>query len=98
MLWIHVPRHFDGPHFSDQALSTISSNIMLALLTRQTRVEIKESNIAVLGRPEFEANHQAKVDMRDPIWEGIGEAGGAKMWRIEQSRLIDWPDQGRVSA
>lgn len=85
---------------------------MSALLTRQTKVEIKESNIAVLGRPEvdttpvigdhynltitaqFEANHQAEGDGPDPAWKGVGKAGGAKIWRVEQSTLVDWPDRG----
>lgn len=88
---------------------------MSVLLTRQTRVEIKEYNIAVLGLPEveisdadhrrplrsnnqptaqFEASHQADGDGTDPAWKGVGKAGGVKMWRVEQSTLVDWPDRG----
>ncbi|KAF8555754.1 hypothetical protein OG21DRAFT_1410449 [Imleria badia] len=66
---------------------------MSALLTRQTEVEIRESNIAVLGRQAFEATHQAKGDSRDPEWEGVGKAGGVKMWRTGQIEVLMFSDR-----
>ena len=114
MLWPHVPRYPDRTHFLDRLYRPSQQNIMSVLLTRQTRAEIKESNTAILGRPQvkmklminallqsndllagqFGANNQSQGGSQDPAWEGVGRAGGVKMWRIEQSKLVDWPDRG----
>ncbi|KAG9315850.1 WD40-repeat-containing domain protein [Chiua virens] len=69
------------------------STIMFAGLSRQTRLPIEDSNIAVLGRSEFDAKYQVKPGSLDPVWEGAGKKLGITMWRVDQSGLVTWPDE-----
>ena len=83
---------------------------MSALLTRQTKVAIREENVAVLGNPEVDdprsrrslrsnvcqlvAKLQAEGDAQDDSWEKASKNTGVKIWRIEQFKLVDWPERG----
>jgi gelsolin len=57
---------------------------------------MKESSslTLVLGTVGSDLDHRIKAAAAqgEPQWDGIGEAAGLRVWRIEQFRVVPWPE------
>ena len=56
----------------------------------EDRVPWKESNLALIGSDLDHKVKQAAAE-GEPQWQGLGEAAGLYVWRIEAFRVVPWP-------
>lgn len=58
----------------------------------EERISWKDSNLALVGS---DLDHKIKEAAAngEPQWDGIGEAPGTRIWRIEQFRVVAWPEE-----
>lgn len=64
------------------------------MLSREShfKLNLEDTNCAKIGSPEDkEARKQAALT--EAAWEGVGEAPGLKIWRIEQFEVKEWPEE-----
>ncbi|KAI0826850.1 hypothetical protein BC628DRAFT_1418906 [Trametes gibbosa] len=59
-------------------------------LTRPTKYNIEDSNIALLGS-DLEKQVREHAGDKETAWEVAGEASGVQIWRIEQFAVKEWP-------
>ena len=61
-------------------------------MLKPERISWKDSNLALVGS---DLDHKIKEAAAngEPQWDGIGEAPGTKIWRIEQFRVVPWPSE-----
>ncbi|EGN98543.1 hypothetical protein SERLA73DRAFT_183600 [Serpula lacrymans var. lacrymans S7.3] len=64
----------------------------MALLTRGTTYDIKDSNIALLGS-DLEKHVREHAGDKENAWQGVGHTQGLKIWRIEHFTVVDWPKE-----
>jgi len=58
----------------------------------EERVSWKDSNLALIGS---KLDHQVKEAAAglEPAWDGIGISVSKKIWRIEQFKVVAWPEE-----
>ncbi|KAI0670885.1 fragmin60 [Trametes maxima] len=59
-------------------------------LTRPTKYNIEDSNIALLGS-DLEKKVREHAGDQEPAWEVAGQQVGLQIWRIEQFTVKPWP-------
>lgn len=59
-------------------------------LTKPTKYNIEDSNIALLGS-DLEKNVREHAGDKEPAWETAGQEIGIKIWRIEKFKIVEWP-------
>ncbi|KAH9847944.1 fragmin60 [Lenzites betulinus] len=59
-------------------------------LTRPTKYNIEDTNIALLGS-DLEKQVRAHAGDKETAWEVAGQAPGVQIWRIEQFTVKEWP-------
>ncbi|KAI0763566.1 fragmin60 [Trametes elegans] len=59
-------------------------------LTRTTKYNIADSNIALLGS-DLEKKVRQHVGDNESAWEGAGRQPGVQIWRIESFNVKEWP-------
>jgi gelsolin len=57
----------------------------------EERISWKESNLANIGSDLDHKIKQATAEGED-AWKVIGEAPGVKVWRVEQFKIVPWPE------
>lgn len=55
------------------------------------RISWKESNLAAIGSDLDHKIKQAAAEGEE-AWKEIGEAPGVKVWRVEQFKIVPWPE------
>lgn len=58
----------------------------------EEKISWKESNLALIGSDLDHKIKQAAAGGED-AWDGIGNEPGVKVWRIEQFKVVPWPEQ-----
>ncbi|KAI0150637.1 putative actin-binding protein Fragmin [Xylariaceae sp. FL1272] len=60
-------------------------------LLHQKDYDWRDSNVEFIGT---EIDHKVKYNSAatEPAWQGIGEAPGLKVWRIESFEVVAWPE------
>jgi len=61
-------------------------------LRKQTQYNIADSNIANLGT-DLEKKVKAEAAGHEKAWDGIGQAPGLEIWRIQQFKVVPVPKQ-----
>lgn len=56
------------------------------------RVPWKESNLALIGSDLDHKIKQAAAE-GEPQWDGVGQDVALRVWRIEQFRIVPWPER-----
>ncbi|KAI0354865.1 fragmin60 [Trametes cingulata] len=59
-------------------------------LTRPTKYNIEDTNIALLGS-DLEKNVRQHAGDKEPAWESAGRQPGVQIWRIERFTVKEWP-------
>jgi gelsolin len=61
-------------------------------MLKPERISWKDSNLEFVGS---DLDHKIKEAAAngEPQWNGIGEEPGLKVWRIEQFRVVPWPEE-----
>jgi gelsolin len=57
----------------------------------EERISWKESNLAAIGSDLDHKIKQAAAEGEE-AWKEIGEAPGVKVWRVEQFKIVPWPE------
>ena len=58
----------------------------------EERISWKESNLALIGS-ELDKKIKQAAAGGEEAWKVIGEAAGTEVWRIEQFKVVPWPDE-----
>ena len=58
----------------------------------EEKISWKESNLALIGSDLDKKIKQAAAGGED-AWQSIGDAPGVKVWRIEQFKIVPWPEK-----
>ncbi|KAI0683445.1 fragmin60 [Cytidiella melzeri] len=66
------------------------TNVEQPLLTRPTKYNIEDSNIALLGS-DLEKNVKEHAGDKDTAWQSAGQSVGTQIWRIEKFAVKEWP-------
>ena len=56
------------------------------------KISWKESNLALIGSDLDKKIKQAAAGGED-AWQSIGNAPGVQVWRIEQFKIVPWPEK-----
>lgn len=61
-------------------------------MMKPERISWKDSNLALIGS---DLDHKIKQAAAggETAWEGVGEGPGLKVWRIEQFKVVPWPEE-----
>ncbi|KAJ3314914.1 hypothetical protein HDU76_002327 [Blyttiomyces sp. JEL0837] len=61
-------------------------------LTKPKTIDLKDSNIAGLGT-DLEKKVRLEASKQEAAWQGVGTKVGLKIWRIEQFKVVPWPEK-----
>jgi len=64
----------------------------LATMIKQTKYNIEETNIALLGS-DLEKQVKAASAAGEKAWENAGKRPGLQIWRIEKFKVVAWPKE-----
>lgn len=59
---------------------------------QEGRISWKESNLALIGS-DLDHKIKAAAAEGEPQWDGIDSGPGLKVWRIEQFKVVPWPEE-----
>jgi len=61
-------------------------------MLKPEKISWKDSNLALIGS---DLDHKVKAAAADgePQWDGIGQNVETKVWRIEQFKVVPWPEE-----
>ena len=57
----------------------------------EERISWKESNLAMVGS-DLDHKIKAAAAAGEDAWQAIGDEAGVKVWRIEQFKIVAWPE------
>ncbi|KNC98587.1 uncharacterized protein SPPG_06272 [Spizellomyces punctatus DAOM BR117] len=60
-------------------------------MKKSPTLDLSETNIAGLGT-ELEKKVRLEAAQTEKAWEGAGKKPGLKVWRIEQFKVVPWPE------
>lgn len=81
-----------------RALINVYTHFIVSLATHpliimpEEKISWKESNLALIGSDLDKKIKQAAAGGED-AWQSIGDAPGVKVWRIEQFKIVPWPEK-----
>lgn len=58
----------------------------------EDRVPWQDSNLALIGSDLDHKIKEAAAE-QEAAWDGLGEGPGLKVWRVEQFRIVEWPEE-----
>jgi gelsolin len=61
-------------------------------MIKQTKYNIEETNIALLGS-DLEKQVKAASAAGEKAWVGAGKVPGLQIWRIEKFKVVAWPKE-----
>ncbi|KAI0087764.1 fragmin60 [Irpex rosettiformis] len=68
------------------------SDVEGPLLTRPTKYNIEDSNIALLGS-DLEKKVREHAGDKETAWDSAGQTVGTQIWRIEKFGVVEWPKE-----
>ena len=60
-------------------------------MQKQTKYDWKETNLALFGS-DLEKRIKEASAAGEPQWDGVGDTLELLVWRIEQFRVVPWPN------
>ncbi|KAJ3376787.1 hypothetical protein HDU92_009008 [Lobulomyces angularis] len=63
----------------------------MATLTKPKKIDIADTNIAGLGT-DLEKKVRLEAAKTEKAWEGVGQKVELKVWRIENFKVVPWPE------
>ncbi|KAJ3113852.1 hypothetical protein HDU96_002849 [Phlyctochytrium bullatum] len=64
----------------------------MGFLTKLKTIDLKDSNIANLGT-DLEKKARLTAAQGEEAWHGVGKQVGLRVWRIEQFKVVPWPEK-----